>query len=86
MSYGERDNDDFLVHYGFVPEANPHDSVLLFSGAFDAVDWGLSRILSAEDGADKAQVSRTYSHPIDSLLVLLLVHPTIQPFFGRYLP
>lgn len=30
---GERCNDDFFVHYGFVPPRNPHDDVALFSGA-----------------------------------------------------
>lgn len=27
LSYGERPNDDFFIHYGFVPRANPHDEV-----------------------------------------------------------
>lgn len=31
LSYGERSNDDFLTHYGFVPTLNPHDDVELFS-------------------------------------------------------
>jgi len=31
LSYGERPNDDFLCHYGFVPPLNPHDDVALFS-------------------------------------------------------
>lgn len=44
MSYGERDNEDFLVHYGFVPEANPHDSVELFAGGVrEAAIWFLDR-------------------------------------------
>ncbi len=30
---GERGNDDFLLHYGFVPPRNPHDDVSLFTGA-----------------------------------------------------
>lgn len=29
---GERGNDDFLLHYGFVPPRNPHDDVTLFTG------------------------------------------------------
>mmetsp|Transcript_3417 Transcript_3417/g.9820 ORF Transcript_3417/g.9820 Transcript_3417/m.9820 type:complete len:533 (-) Transcript_3417:2061-3659(-) len=45
MSYGERDNNDFLVHYGFVPEANPHDSVQLFSdGSREAAEWFLQQV------------------------------------------
>ena len=27
FSYGERSNDDFFVHYGFVPLRNPRDEV-----------------------------------------------------------
>jgi hypothetical protein len=33
LSYGERSNDDFLTHYGFVPRLNAHDDVELFSAA-----------------------------------------------------
>ena len=29
---GERANDDFFLHYGFVPPRNPHDQVALFTG------------------------------------------------------
>ena len=29
---GERSNDDFLLHYGFVPPRNPHDDVAMFTG------------------------------------------------------
>jgi hypothetical protein len=36
---GERDNDDFLLHYGFVPPGNPHDSVLLFPSLGAALEW-----------------------------------------------
>lgn len=36
---GERANDDFLAHYGFVPPRNPHDSVALFSDIESAIEW-----------------------------------------------
>jgi hypothetical protein len=36
LSYGERENDDFLIHYGFLPQLNPHDDVELFSSASSA--------------------------------------------------
>ena len=32
MSYGERPNDDFFLHYGFVPPCNPHDEVCVVGG------------------------------------------------------
>lgn len=31
---GERSNDDFFLHYGFVPPQNPHDDVALFTGVW----------------------------------------------------
>lgn len=40
---GERDNDDFLLHYGFVPPGNPHDSVLLFPSLGAALEWYFDR-------------------------------------------
>lgn len=39
LSYGDRDNDDFLVHYGFVPPRNPFDGVVLFQDIEDAAEW-----------------------------------------------
>lgn len=46
LSYGERSNDDFFLHYGFVPPRNPHDNVILFGNASEAVDWYLGNILN----------------------------------------
>lgn len=43
LSYGERHNDDFLVHYGFVPAGNPHDDVLLFPHLEAALEWFFDR-------------------------------------------
>ena len=31
LNYGSRRNDDFLLHYGFVPADNAHDDVVLFA-------------------------------------------------------
>ncbi|GMH33156.1 hypothetical protein BSKO_00990 [Bryopsis sp. KO-2023] len=39
LSYGERNNDDFLLHYGFVPPRNPRDDVILFPGLEEAIEW-----------------------------------------------
>jgi hypothetical protein len=39
MSYGERSNDHFLIYYGFTPENNPHDDVVLFSNFEHAMVW-----------------------------------------------
>eukprot|EP00887_Chlorella_sp_A99_P005016 scaffold4.g5016.t1 len=36
LSYGERSNDDFLAHYGFVPPRNPHDTGVLDPRALQA--------------------------------------------------
>eukprot|EP00890_Picochlorum_soloecismus_P005190 jgi/Picsp_1/5672/NSC_03031-R1_protein len=46
LSYGERSNDDFFLYYGFVPPRNPHDSVILFSDATEAIDWYLGNIIN----------------------------------------
>ncbi|PRW44382.1 Histone-lysine N-methyltransferase setd3 [Chlorella sorokiniana] len=45
LSYGERGNDDFLLHYGFVPPRNPHDDVTLFTDIESAIDWWMDTFL-----------------------------------------
>lgn len=45
LSYGERSNDDFFLHYGFVPPRNPHDDVALFGDIEGAIDWWLDTFL-----------------------------------------
>ena len=54
LSYFEGSNDEFLLHYGFVPDSNPHDSVRLFGNISEALEhlwWqdkaqvGLGRVL-----------------------------------------
>jgi hypothetical protein len=35
ISYGAWPNDIFFIFFGFVPERNPHDSVVLFDGLAD---------------------------------------------------
>ena len=39
LSYGDRNNDDFFLHYGFVPLRNPHDDTVLFQDLPEALDW-----------------------------------------------
>ena len=39
LSYGDRNNDDFFLHYGFVPLRNPHDDTVLFQDLIEALDW-----------------------------------------------
>lgn len=39
LSYEERENEYFLVQYGFVPPQNPHDAVELFASAEAAEAW-----------------------------------------------
>ena len=39
LSYGDRNNDDFFLHYGFVPLRNPHDDAVLFKDLTEALDW-----------------------------------------------
>ena len=39
MSYGERNNDDFFLFYGYIPPLNPKDDYVLFSNIEDAIDW-----------------------------------------------
>lgn len=38
LSYFEGSNDEFLLHYGFVPDSNPHDSVQLFGNVSEALE------------------------------------------------
>lgn len=44
LSYGERSNDDFFVHYGFVPPRNVHDAVRLHESLASAAAWSVERI------------------------------------------
>ena len=55
FSYGDRPNDDFLLHYGFVPLHNPHDSVELFEGLPEALEWYTGRFLSDLGPGEVAQ-------------------------------
>eukprot|EP00878_Enallax_costatus_P034695 GHUV01038494.1.p1 GENE.GHUV01038494.1~~GHUV01038494.1.p1 ORF type:complete len:140 (-),score=24.57 GHUV01038494.1:428-847(-) len=38
LSYFEGGNDEFLLHYGFVPDSNPHDGVKLFGNISEALE------------------------------------------------
>ena len=44
LSYGERSNDDFFVHYGFVPPRNVHDTVRIHDSPSSAAAWSVERI------------------------------------------
>lgn len=39
ISYGNWPNDVFLLFFGFIPDDNPHDAVVLFNGAEEVVRW-----------------------------------------------
>ena len=45
LSYGERSNDEWVLHYGFVPPRNPHDDVVIFDTIEDAIDWYLEKYI-----------------------------------------
>ena len=46
MSYGERNNDDFFLFYGYIPPLNPKDDYVLFKDVNEAVDWYCSMYLA----------------------------------------
>jgi len=46
FSYGDRANDDWLLHYGFVPTHNPHDSFELFGSLPEALEWYAKKFLA----------------------------------------
>jgi hypothetical protein len=45
LSYGERNNDDFFLHYGFIPARNPHDDVILFTSIEEGIDYYLEKYI-----------------------------------------
>jgi hypothetical protein len=49
LSYGEKENDDFFVHYGFCPCRNPHDRYGLFDSLSQAVDWYVDMFVVVDD-------------------------------------
>lgn len=48
LSYGDRNNDDFFLHYGFVPLRNPHDDAVLFTDLTEALDWHYDNFYKAQ--------------------------------------
>ena len=54
LCYGDRSNDDFFLHYGFVPLHNPHDDVILFRDVEGAIEWFTAKFLLGLDGAARA--------------------------------
>lgn len=57
LSYGEKENDDFFVHYGFCPCRNPHDRYGLFDSLKEAVDWFVDMFVD-DDGGDPATLDK----------------------------
>lgn len=59
LSYGEKENDDFFVHYGFCPCRNPHDRYGLFDSLPQAVDWYVDMFVDDDDqtGLDRVKES-----------------------------
>ncbi|GLC67730.1 hypothetical protein PLESTF_000599500 [Pleodorina starrii] len=55
MSYGERPNDDFFLHYGFVPRANPHDDAVLWPDLESALEWHYERLGAAQLSREEAE-------------------------------
>ena len=43
ISYGAHSSWSFLLHYGFVPQRNPHDQVSIFADVSEAITWFLDR-------------------------------------------
>jgi hypothetical protein len=44
ISYGPWDNDRYLLHYGFVPDFNPHDKVTLFENNMELVRYAARHV------------------------------------------
>ncbi|GFR41330.1 hypothetical protein Agub_g2014, partial [Astrephomene gubernaculifera] len=55
LSYGERSNDDFYLHYGFVPRANPHDEAVLWPDLEAALDWHYMHFGAQQLSPDQAE-------------------------------
>ncbi|GIL72494.1 hypothetical protein Vretifemale_2854, partial [Volvox reticuliferus] len=55
LSYGERPNDDFFLHYGFVPRANPHDDAVLWPDLESSLEWHYERIGAVKLPREEAQ-------------------------------
>jgi hypothetical protein len=50
ISYGPWDNDRYLLHYGFVPDFNPHDKVTLFENNRELVRYAARHVgISSSD-------------------------------------
>eukprot|EP00958_Prasinococcus_capsulatus_P016813 scaffold1883_cov396-Prasinococcus_capsulatus_cf.AAC.15 len=49
VSYGDRNSDDFLVYYGFVPDQNPFETFILFESTKEACTWYIDRFLGSQD-------------------------------------
>eukprot|EP00775_Hariotina_reticulata_P006027 gene6027-6265_t len=65
LSYFEGSNDEFFLHYGFVPPSNPHDTFVLFPGITAALEH-----LWHQDMAQIASGSRISNALVAALEVL----------------
>ena len=68
MSYGERPNEDFLVHYGFVPPHNPHDRFVLFDTIEEGIDWHIA-IFNNNDLTKSVAMDAARSADVDRAVV-----------------
>ena len=57
FSYREQSNDTFALYYGFFPDLNPHDDVVLFNSIADACAWCSARSWGLPAGAEAAAVA-----------------------------
>ncbi|KAG2489899.1 hypothetical protein HYH03_011701 [Edaphochlamys debaryana] len=63
LCYDERgSNDAFALHYGFVPDLNPNDDVILYDSMYDMLAWHREEYGSVygEAGYDSAAVDKLY--------------------------
>ncbi|WIA11509.1 hypothetical protein OEZ85_011622 [Tetradesmus obliquus] len=69
LSYFEGGNDEFLLHYGFVPPSNPHDTVQLFSSITEALEHLWQQDI--RQGQAAADLSPLYKQALDAGLAAL---------------
>ncbi|KAF6264965.1 hypothetical protein COO60DRAFT_1634018 [Scenedesmus sp. NREL 46B-D3] len=69
LSYFEGSNDEFLLHYGFVPPSNPHDTVQLFSSITEALEHLWQQDVA--QGKSGAELSPLYRQALDAGLAAL---------------
>jgi hypothetical protein len=63
LSYGERENTDFLVHYGFLPQLNAHDDVELFGCGSSSSSASAEAAAAAEGAGAGAEATAEEADP-----------------------